>query len=127
MADEQLQNDPFRPGLKDDEFRRAARLDNEMQPDPELSEGPASNGKIALLAIAIAVILGAVFYGLNNSTVNQASTAPPAQTAQTQPASPGNSGNGATTGSATTRPTEPQATPKGTEVDRSGNSSAPAK
>ena len=41
-----------------------------------------------MFAIAIAVVLGAVFYGLNNYHVNQAGTTPPAQTAQTQPASP---------------------------------------
>ena len=29
-----------------------------------------------MFAIAIAVVLGAVFYGLNNSTVNQAGTTP---------------------------------------------------
>jgi hypothetical protein len=34
-------------------------------------------------------VLGAMFYGLNNSTINQAGTTPPAQTAQqTEPASP---------------------------------------
>ena len=41
-----------------------------------------------MFAIAIAVVLGAVFYGLNNTSINQAGTAPPAQTAQTQPANP---------------------------------------
>jgi hypothetical protein len=35
-----------------------------------------------LFAVGIAVILGAVFYGLNNSSINQASTAPVATTAQ---------------------------------------------
>ncbi len=64
------------------EIRRQARLDNELQADPELAEGPASGGKVAMFAIAIAVVLGAVFYGLNNSTVNQAGTSPPTSTAQ---------------------------------------------
>ena len=42
-----------------------------------------------MFAIAIAVVLGAVFYGLNNSTVNQAGTTPPSSTAQnTQPSPP---------------------------------------
>ena len=59
-----------------------------MQPDPELAEGPASGAKIAMFAVAIAVVLGAVFYGLNNTSVNQAGTTPPSQTAQTQPANP---------------------------------------
>jgi hypothetical protein len=84
-------DDPYRASLTDDEVRRQARLnnlDNELQPDPELAEGPASGGKIAMFAIAIAVVLGAVFYGLNNTTINQAGTTPPSQTAQTQPANP---------------------------------------
>ena len=75
----------------DDEIRRQARLnslDNELQPDPELAEGPASGAKIAMFAVAIAVVLGAVFYGLNNTSVNQATTSPASQTAQTQPANP---------------------------------------
>jgi hypothetical protein len=127
-------NDPYRANLTDDEIRRQARLnslDNEMQPDPELAEGPASGAKIAMFAIAIAVVMGALFYGLNNTTVNQAGTAPPNQTAQTQPASPAappgmrdvtpkstNNQPGTTTGAAPARPTPPSANPTGTEVDR---------
>ena len=72
MAYERNPNDPDRGNLPtipiasnladaDNEYRRAARLDNELQPDPELAEGPASGGRIALFAIAIAVVLGAVF------------------------------------------------------------------
>ena len=84
-------DDPYRAPMSDDEIRRQARLsrlDNELQPDPELAEGPASGAKVAMFAIAIALVLGAVFYGLNNSTINQAGTTPPAQTAQTQSANP---------------------------------------
>ena len=51
-----------------------------MQADPELAEGPASGAKVAMFAVAIAVVLGAVFYGLNNTSVNQAGTAPTSQT-----------------------------------------------
>ena len=75
-------DDPYRPNLTDPDTRRQARLDNEVQPDPQLTERPASGGKVAMFAIAIAVVLGAVFYGLNNSTVNQAGTTPPSSTAQ---------------------------------------------
>ena len=84
-------NDPYRDPITEEEIRRQARLnslDNELQADPELAEGPASGAKIAMFAIAIAVVLGAVFYGLNNTTINQAGTTPPSQTAQTQPANP---------------------------------------
>ena len=125
-------NDPYRAGLTDDDIRRQARLnslDNELQPDPELSEGPANGAKIAMFAIAIAIVLGAVFYGLNNSSVNQAGTTPTSQTAQTQPANPAappgmrdvtprannqpgmtNGQPGMTTGAAPDRPAPPAAT-----------------
>jgi hypothetical protein len=126
-------NDPYRAGMSDEEMRRQARLsslDNEIQPDPELSEGPASGTKIAMFAIAIAVVMGALFYGLNNTSVNQAGTEPSSKTAQTQPANPAappgmrdvtpksNGQPGTTTGAATNRPTPPSPNPTGTEVDR---------
>ena len=66
MALERNPDDPYRSNLGDDDFRRPARLDNELQPDPELAEGPASGAKVAMFAVAIAVVLGAIFYGLNN-------------------------------------------------------------
>jgi hypothetical protein len=136
MAYQPNPNDPHRTGRSDEEMRRPARLnnlDNELQADPELAEGPASGAKIAMYAIAIAVVLGVVFYGLNNSTVNQAGTTPPSETAQqTPPANPAgpsgmrdvtpraNTEPGTTTGAATTnRPTPPSSNPTGTEVDRS--------
>jgi hypothetical protein len=117
-------NDPYRAGPTDDDIRRQARLnslDNELQPDPELAETPANGAKIAMFAIAIAIVLGAVFYGLNNSSVNQAGTTPPSQTAQTQPANPAappgmrdvtpgaNGQPGTTTGAAPARPATPPA------------------
>jgi hypothetical protein len=103
------------------------RRDNELKADPQLVEGPASGTKVAMYAIAIAVVLGVVFYGLNNNTVDKADTTPPSETAQqTQPANPaGPSGKtntepGTTTGAATTnRPTPPSPNPTGTQVDRS--------
>jgi len=91
MAYQPNPNDPYRAGLSEEEIRHQARLnslDNELQPDPALAEGPPSGGKVAMFAVAIAVVLGALFYGLNNTTVNQAGTTPPNQTAQTQPANP---------------------------------------
>src|SRR4029077_10965062 len=130
MAYQPNPNDPYGTSLSDDEMHRQARLnslDNELQPDPELTEGPASGAKIAMFAIAIAVVLGAVFYGLNNTTINQAGTTPPSQKAQTQtdnPAAPpgmrdvtprANSQPGMTTGAATNRPTPPQSNPTGQE------------
>jgi hypothetical protein len=117
MAYERNPDDPYRPNLADDEYRRQARLDNELQPDPELAEGPASAGKVAMFAIAIAVVLGAVFYGLNNSSINQAGTSSTAQnTSQSSP--PGmrdvtpraNTDQGMTTGAAPVRPQTPPTT-----------------
>jgi hypothetical protein len=125
MANERNPNEPYRSNPADapyrsgadDEFRSAprldsaARLDNELQPDPELAEGPANGGKIAMFAVAIALVLGAVFYGLNNTSINHAGTSSTAQnTSQSTPpvAPPGmrdvtprpNTSPGTTTGSA---------------------------
>ena len=120
MAHQPNPNDPYRAGLSDEEIRHQARLnslDNELQADPELAEGPASGTKGAKIAVAIAVVLGALFYGLNNTSINQAGTTPENRTAQTQPANPAappgmrdvtprnNSQPGTTTGAATSRPT----------------------
>jgi len=70
MAYQTNPNDPYRspndPYRADDEFRSAARLDNELQVDPELAEGPASGGRIAMYAVAIALVVGAVIYGVNS-------------------------------------------------------------
>ena len=131
MAYQPNPNDPYRAGLSDEEIRHQARLnslDNELQADPELAEGPASGAKVAMFAVAIAVVMGALFYGLNNTTVNQAGTSPPNQTAQTQPANPAappgmrdvtprsNNQPGTTTGAATNRPTTP---PASTDMNKS--------
>jgi hypothetical protein len=111
-------DDPYRSNPTDADIRRQARLDNELQADPELAEGPASGGRVAMFALAIALVLGAVFYGLNNSSVNQAGTSPPTSTAQntertSPPAAPtgmrdvtprSNSEPGTTTGAAPARP-----------------------
>jgi hypothetical protein len=102
MADRRNPNDAYRAGRSEEEMRRR---DNELQADPQLAEGPASGGRIAMYVIAMAVVLGVVFYGLNNrATVDQAGTTPPSETAQQQPAN---------------RPTPPSPNPTGTEVDRS--------
>ena len=135
MAYERYPDDPYRPNLADDEYRRQARLDNELQPDPELAEGPASGAKVAMFTIAIAVVLGAVFYGLNNSTINPAGTSSTAQnTTQSSPpaAPPGmrdgtprvNTDQGMTTGAAPARPQTPPATAPA-EMNRPANN-APA-
>ncbi len=127
-------DDPYRTKRADpdEELRRAARVDNDLQMDPELAEGPASGGRIALFAIAIAIVLGAVFYGLNNSSTDQAGTSPASSTAQNAPSSPrANTDPGVTTGAAPARPQmPPSSAPTGPDLNRSGNppvDSAPAK
>jgi hypothetical protein len=119
MANERNPDDPYRSNLADEPYRRAARLDNELQADPELAEGPASGSKVAMFAIAVAVVLGAVFYGLNNSSINQAGTSTAQNSAQTSPpaAPPGmrdvtpraTTDQGMTTGAAPARPQTPPA------------------
>lgn len=124
MAYQPNPNDPYRAGLSEEEIRHQARLnslDNDLPADPTLAEGSSPSGaKVAMFAVAIAVVLGALFYGLNTTNVNQAGTAPPNQTAQTQPATPpaappgmrdvtprNNNQPGTTTGAATNRPAAP--------------------
>jgi len=123
--------------IPDDDTRNAAQLDNELQVDPELAEGRATGGRVAIFAVAVAVILGAVFYGLNNSSMNQPGTAKNAApaTAQNEAASPPAAPPGmrdvtphATTGQQTVgvapaRPqTPPLSSPPGSTVQpRTGN------
>lgn len=149
MANERIPRDPYRPTFANDELRDPARLDNELQPDPELAEGPASSSRITIFAIGIAVVLGAVFYGLNNTSVEQAGTSPTAQkaspatpatppqnTAQnaapsSPPAAPpgmrdvtphANTGAGVTTGAAPARPaTPPSAALTGQDANHTAN------
>ena len=72
---------------------------------------------MALYALAIAVVLAAVFYGLNNSSVKEASTTPATTAQNTTPGSPpaappgprgvtpsANSQPGVTTGAASSTP-----------------------
>ena len=143
MAYERNPNDLKISSPLSDEYGHQARLDNEMQPDPELAEGPASGGRIAMFAVAIAIVLGAVFFGLNNSSINQAGTSPATSSAQNTsppPAPPGmrdvtpraNTEPGVTTGAAPATPTAPPSSaPTGTDLNRSGNppadSTSPAK
>ena len=129
-------DDPYRSNLSDDEIKRQARLDGELQPDPELGEYPASGAKVAMFAIAIALVLGAVFYGMNNTSINQAGTSSTAQNAQnappkSPPAAPAgmrdvtpraNTDQGTTTGAAPARPQTPPA-----PADTPPANNAPAK
>ena len=122
--------DPHRAPLSEEEIARQSRLnslDNDIQPDPMPDEGGPSGAKVAMFAVAVAVVLGALFYGLNNTSVNQAGTEPSSRTAQTEPAKPSappgmrdvtpkaNTAPGTTTGAAPTRPAQPQTDNPGTK------------
>src|SRR5205814_4030312 len=74
---------PYNPGNtnRSQEEMRLHNLDNKLQADPEMAEGPASGARIAMYGIAIALVLGVVFYGLNTSGVNQTGTTTPNQAA----------------------------------------------
>ncbi len=146
MPYERNPKDPTRSNIVGDDIERAARIDpvvmdNELQIDPELAEGPASGGRIAVYGVAIALVLGAVFYGLNNSSVNSSGTTTAQNTAQSSPpVAPSGMRNvtprantepGVTTGAAPANPqTPPTSAPTGTDLNRSGNppttDSAPA-
>jgi len=116
-------DDPYRTNPADEEIRRAALRDGELQTDPDLPDG-TSGSRIALYAVGAALVLGLLFYGFNNSSLHQAGTTPASQSAQTEPASPPpappgmrdvtpraadslNANPGTTTGAAPTRPTPP--------------------
>lgn len=107
MALERNPHDPYRETPTNEELARrraetleAERQDYELQADPELAEGPASGGRLAMFAIAIVALLGVVFYGLNNGSMNPNEPTSTAQ--QTAPAAPGQTppSAGQTTGSA---------------------------
>lgn len=115
MATERNPNDPYSAATNDEALRRRTeQFDNELQADPELAEGPASGGRIALFAIALVAVLGVVFYGLNSSSTSPDAT----PTAQTTPATPSAGGTaqaprapaGQTTGSAM-KPAQPATPP----------------
>jgi len=120
-------NDPYRPNPDDDEIRRSALRGDELQVNPDLEEGSTSGSRIAMYAVGAALVLGVLFYGLNNSNMHQAGTTPPSQSAQTEPASPPptppgmrdvtpratdslNTNPGTTTGAAPARPAPPAGT-----------------
>lgn len=66
--------------------------------------GPVSGSRVALYAIAVLALVGALFYGMTTATNDTASNAPTSTTAQ-RPATPApNTGSGVTTGAAPSQP-----------------------
>lgn len=153
MANLHNPTDPQRPGPDNDDPRGPVRIDSELQADPELQEGPASGGRILAYGVAVLVLLGVVFYGLNSGSMNPneatktASQSTPA-TQDSTPKAPAPTNNiadsntkppvapgvrdvtptkenpGVTTGSAPARSQGPQSGPTGTEVDSSKGGAA---
>jgi hypothetical protein len=135
MANERNPNDsnlasyPTRPIGKGDDIRDRSRLDEDLQVDPILADGPASSGRIAVYAVAIAVVLGGVLYGLDHSSLKHAGTSTAQNAAPSSPpatpASRPNTEPGTTTGAAPAHPaTAPSSAPTGADVNRSGNPAA---
>jgi hypothetical protein len=124
MAQRNL-DDPYRPGPTDDDLPMRSRLDEDLPPDPEITQGPVTAGRIAAFAVAIVLAFAAVFYGMNSAALNPKSPAVatqsgPAQTNAQNSAQPptgsvrdvtplANTEPGTTTGAAPQRaPTTPQ-------------------
>jgi hypothetical protein len=121
MANERIPEDPYRFG-RDVDYR-SSRLDRDGPLDQDYDPGPPpSSGKVALFAVGIAIVLGAIFYALNSTSLTNGPNTP-TQSAQSQPTSPRappgmhevtphapTSAPGTTTGSAPAQPAIPQAT-----------------
>jgi hypothetical protein len=123
MPNERISEDPYRSG-GDGESDRASRYERDLPPlDPDLDRAPPSSGRVALFAIAVALLLGAVFYGLNTTATHQTANPPPGQTAQSERTSPQapagtrdltprpNTQPGLTTGAAPVQTTPPSTAP----------------
>lgn len=112
MANERIPQDPYRfdPDLGD--YNRRARFDRDGPLDRDFDSDPPSGGKITLFAVGIAIVLGAIFYGLNTTSLRNAPNTPPTQSAQSEPTSP-RAPPGMTTGAAPAQPALPPATAPG--------------
>jgi hypothetical protein len=120
MPKDYIPNDPTRPTFSDDDLDRQSRFNDPLRFDPETAGASSDGAKIGLVAIALALLMGAVFYGVSRSNVNEAANTP-SQTAQNQPgalpqAPPGmrdvtphrpNTDPGVTTGAAPSQPQTP--------------------
>jgi hypothetical protein len=137
MAEERIPDDPYRVNRPAVDPRSPAQIDDDLQVDEELAEGPAGGLRIAMYALAAVVIVGAVLYGLNRPSTNPSGSASTAQSStQSSPgtAPPGmrdvtpraNTSQGVTTGAAPAQPqTPPVASPPGSTVNPPANAANP--
>lgn len=77
-------DDPFLPSPSPsiEEMRRREHIEGDFEPDLQLTDG-VSRGRVAAYAVAIIVVLGALFYGLNTADKS-------GQTASNTPSAPTN-------------------------------------
>ena len=62
MPNERIPEDPHRSGFSDEELYRSSRYDRDLPPlDRDFDRAPPSGGRVALFAVAVALLLGAVF------------------------------------------------------------------
>jgi hypothetical protein len=105
MALERNPNDPLKDPAAND-LRRSPRLDQELPTDSAMADSSISGGKIAAAVVAIVVLVGAIYYGMNMSSTTTATQTSPASPTSTQTANPAvrditpNRDAGTTTGSA---------------------------
>jgi hypothetical protein len=119
MTNERIPDDPDRLGHDFGDDNRHLRVDRDPL-DRDFGPDPPSGGRITLFAIGVAVVLGAIFYGLNTTSLKNPQNTPSTQRAQSEPTTPRaplgvtpqtpNAGPGTTTGAAPAQPAIPPAT-----------------
>ena len=119
MAYRSNPNDPFMTPPPADDFTRG--VDPLLPADRFEQAGPMSGTRVALYAVAVLALVGALFYGMSTAT-NDTATNPPASSMAQRPAPAlppvrdvtprNNTESGVTTGAA---PSSPAATPNDTK------------
>ena len=107
-------NDPFITPPPGDDFTRGT---DPMLPSDRFDDsGPVSGTRVALYAVAVLALVGALFYGMSTATNETASNPPASNMAQQRPATAppavrdvtprNNTGSGVTTGAAPSAPAD---------------------
>ena len=115
-------NDPYQSRMPMDDPRAAPRLDSDLQADPERRAGPMTGGRIAAFAVAIILVFGAVFYGMNST-----STDPGAPAISTTQNSPDNAANQTAQSSPPTAPGARDITPRNNAEPGTTTGAAPSR
>jgi hypothetical protein len=108
-------NDPFITPPPGDDFTRGT---DPMLPSDRFDDsGPVSGTRVALYAVAVLALVGALFYGMSTATNESASNPPASNMAQRPATAPppvrdvtprnNNMGSGVTTGAAPAQPSAP--------------------